>query len=115
MSDPVPVPRSELRQLSSRVVGIVLGVLIVAGALGWAVWKVDSAVDDVHAEVDRSAAERCRVTLVRQDRSLTKDIRIFTRLGHELGASQARIDEFVDGIRADYEALPIPADCEGGG
>jgi len=112
VNDPVAVPRSELRQIGSRVVGIVLGVLIVASALGWAVWRVDGAVDDVHAEIARSEAERCRVTLLSRSGSLDKDIRVWSRYGETIGAPQEAIDEFIDGIREDYEALPVPSDCQ---
>ncbi len=109
--DPVPVPRTELRKIGSRVIGIIVGVLVVGGALGWALLRVNDAVDEVHAEIRRSEAERCRITLLSRDGSLEKDIRVWTRFGREAGAPQDRIDEFIEGIREDYEALPLPADC----
>lgn len=119
MNDDVRLERAELRKISSRVVGIIVGLLVVGGALGWALVRVDGAVKDVddavdqiHAEIERSEAERCRVTLLSREGSLEKDIRVWSRYGHEIGAPQDRIDEFIEGIREDYEALPVPADCQ---
>lgn len=116
VSDPsrVVVPRSALSQVRGFLLGITIGVVFLAAAA----WRADTAARDAHkaaeavqVETRRSDAERCRVTLLSRAGSLEKDIRIWTRFGHELGASQARIDEFIKGIRSDYEALPIPSDC----
>lgn len=117
MSDrePLVATKTTLRQARGYLVGIVVGLLFMGGA----VVRVDQAADDardaagdVHREVQRSEDERCKVTLLSREGSLDKDIRIWTRFGHELGATQERIDEFIEGIRADYEALPVPADCQ---
>lgn len=72
----------------------------------------EQAVQEVHEEIVRSEAERCRVTLLSREGSLAKDLRVWTRFGHEIEAPQDRIDEFLDGIREDYEGLPVPADCD---
>ena len=111
MSDTVPVPRAELSRLSSRVVGVIVGLLIVGGALGWALVRVNDAVAEVHEEVRRAEADRCRITLLSREGSLEKDIRVWTRDKRGAGATQDEIDEFIDGIRDDYNALPVPADC----
>lgn len=74
--------------------------------------RVESAARDVDREVQRSQDARCRSTLLSREGSLEKDIRVWTRFGREIDAPQERIDHFIEGIREDYEALPLPYDCE---
>jgi hypothetical protein len=114
MNDRVDVPRSALRDIRGFLAGIAVGVLF----LGAAAWRSELAARDAHdaaeavkVETQRSDAERCRVTLLSREGSLEKDLRVWTRFGHEIGAPQDRIDEFLAGIREDYEALPVPSDC----
>lgn len=114
MADPVTPLVGTLKQIRRYVVGIFVGVLFLAGAA----WRTEQAARDAHraaeavkVETRRSDAERCRVTLLSREGSLEKDIRVWTRFGREIGATQERIDEFIEGIREDYEALPVPADC----
>jgi hypothetical protein len=113
----VDVPRSALGQLRGFVAGIFVGVLFLAGAA----WRSELAARDAHdaaeaveVETRRSDAERCRVTLLSREGSLEKDIRVWTRFGHAIAASDEQIAEFIAGIREDYEALPDPSDCEDG-
>lgn len=112
MSDqPVVATRGSFRSLRGLVLGVIVGILVLGGSLAWGLWRVERAAREVHVEVTRGEEERCRVTLLSRQGSLDKDIRIFTRLGRELGAPQERIDEFIVGIREDYAHLPVPADC----
>lgn len=86
--------------------------LFVTVVFMYGILRVENAAREVHRETQRAQEERCRNTLLSREGSLEKDIRVWTRFGREVDAPQERIDGFIAGIREDYEALPLPYDCE---
>lgn len=86
--------------------------LFVVVVFMYGILRVEAAAREVHRETQRAQEERCRVTLLAREGSLEKDIRVWTRFGREIEAPQERIDQFIEGIREDYESLPLPYDCE---
>ena len=88
-----------------RILTALVFAIVYQIALGFFVTMAFIAIDD-QRDADCEASLRIR------EETAEADIRNFNILGQEMGASQERIEQFLDRLRTSQESLPEPATCQ---